>query len=112
MDFNHNFERQVLGANAGFKLERGTLYTACAMATALILFPLEASAAFDLGNMVKGILDPLDAAIDTHYGKALIAMGAGGAMMSQGDLRTRMMGMGVGVAAGGLVMGGLKLGLA
>lgn len=67
--------------------------------------------AFDLDAAGKGITDPIKAFIDSYWPVGVLGMASGGAVMAQGDMRTRVFGFGAGALMGGIMMTGVKLGL-
>ncbi len=67
--------------------------------------------AFDLDAAGKALTDPVKAFIDTYWPVGVLAMGSGGALIAQGDMRTRAFGFGGGALLFGLMMAGVKVGL-
>ncbi len=73
----------------------------------VVLGPSEALAAkFDLNSFGSTVLDPITQFVVKYWPAGLFISGTGGAILAQGDLRTRAIGFGTGVAAGGLLIGG------
>lgn len=67
--------------------------------------------AFDLDAAGKAISDPVKKFINDYWPVGVLAVGSGGAMIAQGDLRTKAIGFGTGSLIAGLMMVGVKLGL-
>ena len=77
------------------------------LAMALFFAPTEAHAAkFDLNAFGSAALDPITQFVIKYWPAGLFISGTGGALLASGDLRTRAVGFGTGVAAGGLLIGG------
>ncbi len=76
----------------------------------LTVLPIEVMA-FDLDAAGKAITDPVVKFINDYWPAGVMAVGSGGAIAAQGDLRTRAIGFGVGAGLAGLVMVGVKIGL-
>lgn len=74
------------------------------------LLPMEAMG-FDLDAAGKAVTDPVVKFINDYWPAGVMAVGSGGAIAAQGDLRTRAIGFGVGAGLAGLVMMGVKIGL-
>jgi len=64
--------------------------------------------AFDLDAGADALLDPMVTAIGDHFGKAVLAACAAGALIAQGDMRTRAIGAGIGGILAGGMLGGIK----
>ncbi|GAB4165565.1 MAG: hypothetical protein Tsb006_5050 [Rickettsiaceae bacterium] len=64
--------------------------------------------AFDLNAGADALLNPMVAAIGEHFGKAVLAACAAGALVAQGDLRTRAIGAGIGGLLAGGMLGGIR----
>ena len=78
----------------------------------ILLFSIEAYAAFDLDAAIKAAADPVKKMVNEYYPVAIFVTGAIGALMQQqGDLRDRMMGFGKGSLVGGLTVMAVKAGL-
>lgn len=90
-----NFKKYaVIGCSA-------TLLTALAVEPAL--------AAFDLDKGIKAATDPLIGLITKYYGVGVAVGASGGALVGQGDLRTKAINAGIGAAvAGGVILALLK----
>ena len=72
-----------------------------------LLFPDNAFAAkFDLNAFGSAALDPITQFVVKYWPAGLFISGTGGALLASGDLRTRAVGFGTGVAVGGLLIGG------
>ena len=81
----------------------------CSAALLAVFAAEPALATFDLEKGVKAGTDPLIAIITKYYGVGLGIGGVGGALVGQGDLRTRGVNAGIGVAiAGGVILAILK----
>ena len=92
-----------LKVNSGF-------YFLASMVIALGLDPSE-TMAFDVSAAGKAMTDPVVKFVNDYWAAGVLAVGAGGAMVAPGDLRTKSIGFGVGALMAGLVMGGVKIGL-
>lgn len=85
--------------------------------TPVLLCSMEVMAAatpqgFDLDRGAKAIAEPIKKMVNDYYPVAIFVAGAIGALLkSQGDLRERMIGFGLGSLAGGLTVIGVKAGL-
>ncbi len=78
----------------------------------ILLCSLDATADFDLDKGAKAIAEPIKKMVNDYYPVAIFVAGAIGALLkSQGDLRERMIGFGLGSLAGGLTVIGVKAGL-
>ena len=64
------------------------------------------AAKFDLNAFGAAALDPITQFVVKYWPAGLFISGTGGALLASGDLRTRAVGFGTGVAAGGLLIGG------
>ena len=64
--------------------------------------------AFDLDAGANALLNPMVEVIGAHFGKAVLASCAAGALVAQGDLRTRAIGAGIGGLLAGGMLGGVK----
>ena len=64
--------------------------------------------AFDLDAGANALLNPMVAVIGDHFGKAVLASCAAGALVAQGDMRTRAIGAGIGGLLAGGMLGGVK----
>jgi len=71
----------------------------------------EAYAGFDFDKIGTDILQPVVKFVDNHYGKGILTVGAASAIVSPGNLYDRGIGLFKGVAASGLAMYALKIGL-
>ncbi len=76
-----------------------------------MLMPEIALAEFSLDKAGKALTDPIKMFIDTYWPVGVLALGTGGAVVAQGDLRAKALGFGAGSLLAGLVMGGVKMGL-
>ena len=107
-------KRNVHGsvAETGNKMSLSYLLVTALVIVAGVIAPETALAtAFNLNKAGAGFFDPVIEFIDNYWGRGLITCGVGGALVSQGDLITKMFGFGKGVAAGGLIYAAAKLGL-
>ena len=78
----------------------------------ILLYNIDAYAAFDLDAGIKAATDPVKKMINDYYPVGIFITGAMGAMMQQqGDLRDRMLGFGKGALVGGLTVIAVKTGL-
>ena len=64
--------------------------------------------AFDLDAGANALLNPMVEVIGAHFGKAVLASCAAGALVAQGDMRTRAIGAGIGGLLAGGMLGGVK----
>ncbi len=82
--------------------------------TALLILPAFSAYAFDLDAGIKAVVDPFAKGVVDHYGKAILILGAGGAVVASGDLRTRAFGFGIGsgLAGAAVLMVKATLGIA
>ena len=70
-----------------------------------------ALAAFDLDKGMKAATDPLVALISKYYGVGIAVGASAGALVGQGDLRTKAINAGIGAGvAGGVILALLKAG--
>ena len=68
-----------------------------------------ALAAFDLDKGVKAATDPLVALISKYYGVGIAVGASAGALVGQGDLRTKAINAGIGAGvSGGVILALLK----
>jgi hypothetical protein len=89
--------------------------TACLLSlTSLLIFPALSVHAFDLDAGIKAVVDPFSKGVVDHYGKVILILGAGGAVVASGDLRTRAFGFGIGsgLAGAAVLMVKATLGIA
>lgn len=75
---------------------------------AFFILPTFAAYAFDLDAGIKAVVDPFAKGIVDHYGKAILILGAGGAVIANGDLRTRAYGFGIGSGLAGAAVLAVK----
>jgi hypothetical protein len=89
-----------------------SILTTALYLTPVLLCSLDAMAEFNLDNGAKAIAEPIKKMVNDYYPVGIFATGAIGALLkSQGDLRERMVGFGLGALAGGLTVIGVKAGL-
>ena len=72
------------------------------------ILPTFSAYAFDLDAGIKAVVDPFAKGIVDHYGKAILILGAGGAIIANGDLRTRAYGFGIGSGLAGAAVLAVK----
>ncbi|MES2214830.1 MAG: hypothetical protein V4485_02265 [Pseudomonadota bacterium] len=82
--------------------------------TTFLVLPTFSAYAFDLDAGIKAVVDPFAKGVVDHYGKAILILGAGGAVVANGDLRTRAFGFGIGsgLAGAAVLMVKATLGIA
>ena len=86
----------------------GKLCGLCLVAL-MSLFPEVALASkFDLDAGVKAATDPIIKVIDDHWGKAVLIIGVGAALLGEGDARQRAVRAGISSTAAGAVILALK----
>lgn len=68
------------------------------------------AAPFDTDKAGKAMFDPIMKFVDDWYATAIFASGIGGAVVAQGDLKTRFLGFGVGSGIAGITYAGVKAG--
>ncbi len=87
---------------------KGVLLSTALCAAAYFILPTFSAQAFDLAAGMTAIVDPFVKAVNDHYGKVILILGAGGAVLANGDMRTRAYGFGIGSGLAGAAMLAVK----
>jgi hypothetical protein len=86
-------------------------YLMCSIILYIGLDPAESFGMFDVDAAGKAVTEPIQKAVNNYWPVGVFGLGAGGALVAQGDLRTRGMGFAMGALIAGLAMGAVKFGL-
>ncbi len=111
-NYNQFRDNRAIITYKKYLISNSTLYRFYLIGIILgMLMPEIAFAAFDLDKAGKAITEPIKEFIDSYWPVGVLALGTGGAVVAQGDLRAKALGFGAGSLLAGLVMGGVKMGL-